>query len=120
MLPKKVTGGLKVVPATRPLPIQRRQPDPNRLPVLPARNQQPGPRAPPPHLLSAGVRTFDSGRRYELQCNIQALPNAGGYLLSGTDDWALTGQTKSIGYIMRLAMALNVRWVYRCYRSMSH
>ncbi len=56
---------------------------------------------------------FDGGSRYNYSCNILVLPNAGGYLLSGTADSAVTGTTKSIGYVVRLDTALNVVWTYR-------
>ena len=54
---------------------------------------------------------FASGKRYSVSSNVLVLPNAQGYLLSGTADSAMT--SKLIGYVMRLDTALNVQWVYR-------
>ena len=57
---------------------------------------------------------YNNGYRSESQCNVLALPNGQGYLLSGTADSTrqLTSYSK-VGYVMRLDTALNVQWVYR-------
>ncbi len=60
--------------------------------------------------------TLVSGSRYNYQCNVIALPNAQGYLLSGTADSLLPGQftaSKQVGYVVRLDTSLNVVWRYR-------
>ena len=57
---------------------------------------------------------YDHGSRLDTQCNALALPNAGGYLLSGIAD-SVDAATihHRVGYVMRLDTALNVTWVYR-------
>ena len=57
---------------------------------------------------------YNGGSRGTYQCNVLALPNGQGYLVSGTADSTrqFTSYSK-IGYVMRLDTALNVQWVYR-------
>jgi len=58
--------------------------------------------------------SFAGGDRFHNQCDVVVLPNAGGYLLSGTADSLVSMITyKQIAYIIRLDTALNVSWVYR-------
>ena len=56
---------------------------------------------------------YAGGSRFDTQCNVIALPNAGGYLLSGTADSVRNGVDNYVGYLMRLDTALNITWVYR-------
>ena len=57
---------------------------------------------------------YNTGYRAVYQCNVLVLPNAQGYLLSGTaDSMQLVTSFAKIAYIMRLDTALNVQWVYR-------
>ena len=56
---------------------------------------------------------FPNGFRAENSSNALALPNAGGYLLTGTADSLVNGLSKKIGYVLRLDTALNVVWTYR-------
>lgn len=57
---------------------------------------------------------YKRGSRLNTQCNIIALPNAAGYLLSGTADSVDSAfLDHNVGYVMRLDTALNVQWVYR-------
>ena len=57
---------------------------------------------------------YPNGSRQNTQCNAIALPNAGGYLFSGTADSVQTGSVlhHRVGYLMRLDTALRVQWVY--------
>ena len=56
---------------------------------------------------------FNDGRRSDTWSNLLALPNAQGYLASGTAD-STPGPTEHYrrAYLMRLDTALNVTWVY--------
>ena len=51
------------------------------------------------------------GLHYTVHSNILVLPNAQGYLLSGTTDSSF--QANTTGYIVRLDTALNITWAYR-------
>ena len=57
--------------------------------------------------------TFNSGSRFPTCSNLLALPNAQGYLASGTaDSLPRAGEHYRRAYLMRLDTALNVTWVY--------
>ncbi len=66
-------------------------------------------------LLPLGPAVTNGSRAYH-KCNVLPLPNAQGYLLSGTADSLEAGQFppgRQLGYVMRLDTALNIQWVYR-------
>ncbi len=54
---------------------------------------------------------FRTTHVYDNYCNALALPNAQGYLLAAAAD--STMGLKTLGYVLCLDTALNVRWVYR-------
>lgn len=56
---------------------------------------------------------YNNGRRYETCSNLLALPNAQGYLASGTaDSMPNSNEHYRRAYVLRLDTALNVTWVY--------
>ena len=62
-------------------------------------------------LITPFAPNITDGFRFDKYSNVLVLPNAQGYLLSGTTDSSF--QANTTGYIVRLDTALNITWAYR-------